>query len=229
MHMDFFSQRPEAYGDKIPFIVTDLINELHKRNAADVEGIFRLAGSDRETKELISEFSKGQVASYDNYDVNTLATCLKRYFMRMSEVSQPLIPFELYACMIAIMKMPLGEDIIIQKVKPLLSANMPPSKYKALVYLCQFLRTITAKSETNRMTSTNLSICIGPNLLVSPESGTFESLQESQYANKALEMMIRKYDDLFGDVTLTESDICTTETLSEIAPGTTVNTTLIAF
>ena len=226
--LDFFVLRPEEFGDKIPFIVTDLIYELVQRKAQDVQGVFRVAGSDIETKKLISELSRGQVRDWSCYNIHSIATALKRYFRQMAE-SQPLVPFELYACVIALIRSisSLEEDILISKMKPFFESYMPPSKYKSLAYLCKFLNWVTKNEKESMMNSTNLSICIGPNILVSPEEGSMDTFQESLSANKALEMMIRRADDFFGDVHLSEKDLCTSATMATLGwPGMRMETHL---
>ena len=228
MSLDLFAVRPEQFGDKIPYIVTDIIYELVARRADKVQGIFRMAGSDTETKRLIAELGRGQVKDWSVYNVHSLSTALKRYFRQMGE-SQPLVPFELYACVIALIRSlsSLEEDILIAKIKPLFENYMPPSKYKTLVYLCRFLKWLTKNEAESMMNSQNLSICIGPNILVSPEEGSMDTFTESISANTALEMMIRRVDDFFGDVKITDKDLCTNATMAAVgAPGVKVVTHL---
>jgi len=96
---------------------------------------------------------------------------------------------------------------------------MPSSTFKSFVYFCMFLSKIAEHKDESLMTSTNLSICIGPNIFVSPEEGALEILEESAYANKALEVMIRLVGDIFGDVKITEEDLCDATTTARILPG----------
>jgi hypothetical protein len=212
-----FALHPDVYGDKIPFIVSDLISVLEKRNAGEVVGIFRLNGSDVQTRELIALLDKGRVSEWDRFDVHSCSTALKRYFRRTGEI-HPLIPFELYACIIAIARLP-SEDDSVPKLATLFPQYMPKARYKTLAYFCYYLHKIADQAELSQMNARNLSICIGPNLFVSPESESPNALSESLYANKALEVMIRRYDEVFpgpSETGFIENDFCTDEDIEKV-------------
>ena len=63
----FFSMPPEAFHGKIPYIVSDLICELRRRQWYKVEGIFRLNGSDKVIKEIVADIDKGPIADWSKY------------------------------------------------------------------------------------------------------------------------------------------------------------------
>ena len=93
---------------------------------------------------------------------------------------------------------------------------MSPCCIKTLAYLCKFLKDITENQAVNNMTSSNLAICIAPNILVPPS--TSESLmQESGLSNSALDLMIRCYDQIFDDVVVTEADFCDEEDIASLS------------
>jgi hypothetical protein len=210
-----FCLHPDVYGNKIPFIVTDLIASLDRLHAGEVVGIFRLNGSDVQTRELIALLDKGRVTEWDRFDVHSCSTALKRYFRRTGEL-HPLIPFELYACIIAIARLPT-EDDAIPKLASLLPSYMPKARYKTMAYFCHYLHKISEQAEASQMNARNLSICIGPNLFVSPESESPNALSESLWANKALELMIRRYDEVFPGPSASgfgDEDICTDEDIA---------------
>lgn len=208
MTKDFWSLSPEAYGTRIPFIVSDLINEMEARKAIDVQGIFRLAASDVETKKLIEEFRSGKVKNLSEYNIHTIATTLKRYFRGMAETAVgPLISIELYACIIAIMKFKGDESYLVRELKPMMKGAMSDSRYKTLCYTCRFLKKLSGNSANNLMTPDNLAICIAPNILVTPDDSA-DALQNSGYVNKAMSSMIKCCDELF-DIELCDDDFCT--------------------
>jgi hypothetical protein len=212
-----FALHPDVYGEKIPFVVTDLIAALRKREAGKVVGIFRLNGSDVQTRELISLLDKGRVADFDQFDVHSCSTALKRYFRGIGEI-HPIIPYELYACIIGIARLPSDDDAI-PKLATLLPTYMPPARYKTLAYLCQYLHEISLLAESSQMNARNLSICIGPNLFVSPEAGSPNALSESLQANKELEVMIRRFDEVFPKIAadgFSAADFCTEADIAAI-------------
>ena len=95
-----FELPPEKFRGKIPFIVSDIVNELKKRKCEEVEGIFRHNGSDTGIKQLINEFNYGQIQDWSKYtEIHILSVTLKRYLRRIADF-EPLIPFELYDCFI---------------------------------------------------------------------------------------------------------------------------------
>jgi hypothetical protein len=213
-----FAAEPEAYGGKIPFIVTDLIEELTRRDAGRVIGIFRLNGSDTQTRELIAALDQGRVHDWSKFDVHSIATALKRYFRQIGEM-HPLIPFEIYDCIIAIAQLPCDEEMKVLKIKSLCREMMTPASYRTLAYFCQFLHELAQFATDSQMNSRNLSICIGPNIIVSPTPDNIESLNESLSANTALEIMIRQYPVVFDDFAtkgLRPEDLCTDDDIEQL-------------
>lgn len=202
----------EAYNGKIPFIVSDIINELKKRHSEKVEGIFRLNGSDSRIKELISELNRGPISSWDNIkDVHTLSTTLKRYFREMTE-SRPIIPFEIYELL---MKTNEDNDTkMYSKVKSVIhGGSVPKQNMLILAFIFEYLYSLSLFQEENQMSPKNLSICFTPNLLV-PKEPSINMMSESLIANRVIELMIANYKDLFGNVIITDTDFCTEDDIA---------------
>lgn len=84
-----------AYG-KVPLVIVSCGSYL-KNNALNVEGIFRLAGSNKRIKHLQIIFSTppdyGAKINWDGYTVHDAASLLRRY---LGSLSDPLIPFAMY-------------------------------------------------------------------------------------------------------------------------------------
>ncbi|KAH0786271.1 RhoGAP domain containing protein [Histomonas meleagridis] len=210
----YFELPLESYNGKIPFIVVDLIEEMRRRHVENFVGIFRLNGSDSRVKEIIERYNHGPINDLSSYtDINNLSTTLKRYFRYMAEQHRPLIPYELYDCFIGLMGCGVEEREI--EVSKSLVKNMTPCSLKTLAYLCKFLKDITENQAVNNMTSSNLAICIAPNILV-PQSPTESLMTESGLSNSALDLMIRCYDQIFDDVVITEDDFCNDEDIASL-------------
>ncbi|OHT06033.1 RhoGAP domain containing protein [Tritrichomonas foetus] len=208
----FFEMPPEAFHGKIPFIVTDLIAELKNRNWADVEGIFRLNGSDTKTKELCDDLDKDRVTNWAKYDdVHTIATALKRYFRQMSE-HEPLVTLDVYDCVIGLMGIN-DEEREVDVFKNVL-AMLPKIRMITLGYLCQFLNETAKSSSKNKMTPDNLAICFAPNIITSPNVPPLDAMQQAQLANKALALLISRFNDIFTDFSVDESLFCNEEDFS---------------
>lgn len=206
---NYFDAKPERFNGKIPFILSDLINEMKKRNVEKKEGIFRLNGSDTQCRELIECFNKTNNVDLSIYqDINTLSTVLKRYFGKMSDTNS-LIPNDLYDPIMGLMANPnLTEEQQIEELKKFLLSGMQLPRLKILKYLCQFLAFIESNKAENQMTFKNLSICISPNLLVSkhPSQG---AIKQSNYVINAVTLIFQHYETILESVPLSDDDIMT--------------------
>lgn len=211
----YFSLPPDAYKGKIPFIVTELIQELEKRHADDVNGIFRLNGSDMKVKELIKEFDTGIIPNLSLYpNIHDISTTLKRYFRAMID-TDPLIPFEHYEAVITAMGLK-DNDQKIETIKSIL-AKIGKSRLKTLAFVCKYLAKLSLKNETNGMTTSNLGVCVGPVLISTRDRDNFSFCSQSVLGNKAIETMIKESNLLFDNVEITEEDICDEEDIESFA------------
>jgi hypothetical protein len=60
--VNFFEMAPERCNGKVPFIVTDIVDELVGCHADQLEGIFRKNGPEQEIVELIGELSRDRIS-----------------------------------------------------------------------------------------------------------------------------------------------------------------------
>ena len=201
----FWQQPPEAFQGKLPFIVTDLIQQILKKNGENIEGIFRLNGSDSKTKILIEHLDNGPIKDWSQFeDIHTISTALKRYFRQLSK-QEPLMPFRLYDQCIEASKCNINESIskFIHITK-----QMDLPRYYLLSYLLRFLSYIASKSSKNLMNPKNLSVCFGPNIVCSDQPDSAYAMQQSFYSNLSLEILIEHYKSIFNENDLTEDLIC---------------------
>lgn len=212
----FFDMPPEAFHGKIPFIVTDLITELKRRNCVDQDGIFRLNGADSRINQLISELDKGRVQDWSKYnnpeDIHVISCALKRYFRKMAE-KEPLATHEYYQCFIGAMESIKADP----KSKPVLNnlvGLLPKIRRIILGYLCKFLYEISQNSAKNRMTPSNLSICFAPNILVSSDETDLPQevqLQQTNSANDVFAILIEDYQTIFKGINFDDENLLCTE------------------
>ena len=209
--MKYFEVPPEKFNGKIPYIVSDLIEEMKRRKVEKIQGIFRLNGSDVRCKELIDSLNNGRVTDFSQYsDINTLSTVLKRYFRKMSEAN-PLFPFSLYNKIISAMNdSSMTEEQHINLLRPLLRSEMSECRLKILKYLCQFLTFLAENESENQMNINNLSICIAPNVIV-PQHQSDDAMKESGLVNNAFALIVRNYETFLDGITINEEDIMTDE------------------
>ncbi|KAK1832312.1 hypothetical protein QBC39DRAFT_405205 [Podospora conica] len=155
-----------------------------KEKATEVEGIFRLSGSEKRIKELKSIFDSpdryGKGLVWDGYTVHDAANVLRRY---LNDLPEPVVPLELYEKF----REPLrgatkqaateGEgpqfvdnfdmDKAITKYQQLIT-QMPPLNRQLLLYILDLLAVFAAKADQNRMNSQNLAAIFQPGMLSHP-------------------------------------------------------------
>lgn len=182
-----------AYG-KVPLVVVSCGSYL-KANGLDVEGIFRLAGSNKRVKHLQVIFSQspdyGAKLKWEGYTVHDAASLLRRY---LSSLSEPLIPLSMYESFrtpliqkpelmqyfkahpsdIAETDKTLKRIIITQRRKLLkeysvLFSKLPAIQRRVLFYLLDMLAMFDMRSENNRMPSKNLAAIFQPSVLFHPD------------------------------------------------------------
>jgi hypothetical protein len=218
--MRFFEAPPEDFHGKLPFVLTDLIAQLRCRNSRDVEGIFRLNGSDTEIRRLIDELNQGHVKDWSKYeDIHIAACALKRYFRVMSE-REPIVPREVVPCLIAAMGLKVSMEGVLQQQRSLIHkivAMIPPIRALALGYLIQYLHDVSLNSEVNRMTPANLGICFGPNFFGDDVLSPDKAMQDQTLLNTAVAMMIEWFSEAFKAFRFTDDLIMTDEDFQELS------------
>lgn len=199
----FFTRSPEQFGGKLSFVVTDLIDELKKRDVTNVQGIFRLNGSSRDQEVLSNMLNEGRVSDFSKFDTNTIASTLKGYF-RQSINTNPLLPYdELYEPLIIIPSQ-FPSDIAIPKYQSLFQYLTKP-RFELFAYLILFLADIAKNSEVNKMTSSNIAICFAPNIMNKPDVRQDEILELNEKQNKVIQMIIENADVIFDGVDFSNS------------------------
>lgn len=202
----FFTQPLSFFHGKIPFIVSDLINELKKRDCQNVQGLFRLNGSDAVTKELCDELDRGKIMDWSKYsEIHAVSTALKRYFRGIKDFD-PILPPQTLDLLVKTLDLKEKEEFV-PKIKEIV-LTIEDSKKNLLAYLMQFVKTISLNAEHNLMSPTNLAICIGPNLLSEDESSTSRNMTLGMLLNSIIEKMIMYSDELFDFFVETGDSFC---------------------
>ncbi|KAF2104038.1 RhoGAP-domain-containing protein, partial [Rhizodiscina lignyota] len=156
-----------------------------KEKATEVEGIFRLSGSEKRIKELRAAFNSppryGKGLNWEGYTVHDAANILRRYFNQLPE---PIVPLEFYERF----RLPLkGHQQ--QAVGPIdgqapsvgefnmekaivtyqnLITELPPLNRQLLLYILDLLAVFASKSDLNKMTTPNLAAIFQPGLISHP-------------------------------------------------------------
>ncbi|KAH8895120.1 RhoGAP-domain-containing protein [Thozetella sp. PMI_491] len=155
-----------------------------KEKATEVEGIFRLSGSEKRIKELKNIFDSpdryGKGLVWDGYTVHDAANVLRRY---LNDLPEPVVPLDLYERfrepLRGATKQAVGDaegpqfvenfdmGAAIAKYQQLIT-ELPPLNRQLLLYILDLLAVFAAKSDQNRMNSQNLAAIFQPGMLSHP-------------------------------------------------------------
>lgn len=153
--------------------------------ATNVEGIFRLNGSEKRIKELKIQFDSpdryGKGLVWDGYTVHDAANVLRRY---LNDLPEPVVPLDLYESFRGPLrghtKQAVGDtegtqllenfnqQNAVKKYQELIK-ELPPLNRQLLLYILDLLAVFAAKSDENRMTAQNLAAIFQPGMLSHPQ------------------------------------------------------------
>ncbi|KAF8638282.1 hypothetical protein AX17_002302 [Amanita inopinata Kibby_2008] len=172
-----------------------------KENATEVEGTFRVSGSNKRMRDLQSAFEtpprygKDLDWKQENYTTHDVASVFRRYLTQMPE---PVIPWNMYSSF----RDPLAtehhnQDEIINTYKSLIR-RMPRSNQYLLLYVLDLLSVFARKSSKNLMTAANLAVTFQPGLISHPSHDL--SPQEHVLSQRVLEFLIAQQDWFMLDI-----------------------------
>ncbi|GAA5869174.1 hypothetical protein JCM8547_005160 [Rhodosporidiobolus lusitaniae] len=147
-------------GDRLPPIVRDCVEVLLSQGPESV-GVFRRSPSAAHVKLLEGAYDRGHPVSLSYMpDAPYLAASLFKLFLR--SLPAPIFPPSLYPIAKAC---PLAGVLALPYIRSRILPTLPPPALLLLQQLCAVLSAVTAKAETNLMTSENLVICLVPGLI----------------------------------------------------------------
>ncbi|XP_037994224.1 rho GTPase-activating protein 11A-like isoform X2 [Motacilla alba alba] len=158
-----FHALPQSLVPEYGYIPSFLVNTCeYLEEHIHTEGLFRKSGSLVRLKALKSKLDQGEncLSAALPCDV---AGLLKQFFR---ELPEPILPPHLQEGLFKAQQ--LGNEKKTATV--LLSCLMADGTIAALRYFFNFLRTVSLRSNENRMDSSNLAVIFAPNLLHSNES-----------------------------------------------------------
>ncbi|XP_055021452.1 rho GTPase-activating protein 1 isoform X2 [Boleophthalmus pectinirostris] len=148
-----------ADGEPVPVVMRDTVSFLSERGL-EMEGIFRRSANVTLVKEVQKRYNSGEAVNfYDMEDVHLAAVILKTF---LRELPEPLLTYHLYNDIVNFASVPEESQVTVMKT---LVESLPEENYASLRYLITFLAQVSANSEINKMTNSNLAVVFGPNLL----------------------------------------------------------------
>lgn len=198
-----------AYSGCVPAFFPLCLDYL-SNHAMEVEGLFRVPGNMGEIKRLKLAFqTESSRVNLDDYDVHSVGGVVKaflrelRCFMRglifLCRVShtrvfrEPILMGDMYEY-VSFLNSQKGTSIEdwAGAVRTIFYES-PPCNAVTLYTLVGFLHALCEFSEVNKMTSKNLAIVFGPQVLVSPSSKSGDAMKETQLAGSFMDKLITNW------------------------------------
>ncbi|XP_030054290.1 T-cell activation Rho GTPase-activating protein isoform X2 [Microcaecilia unicolor] len=182
--------------DTLPKPILDVLTLLCLKGTT-TEGIFRKPANQKALKELKDDLNLGKAVDLQSKSVHLLAAILKEF---LREIPHKLLSCDLcHEWMAALEKMNIHDRIEDMKQ---VADKLPGPNLLLLRYLVCVLHHISKNSDVNKMDSSNLAVCIGPNLLTLDQdtSLSLEAQKElSDKVNALVAFFIENCFELFGE------------------------------
>lgn len=187
----FFTKKLDLYCGKVPFIITDIINEMDKLKSSQVEGIFRLSAQKTTVENLCLLLDKGRVTNFQGYEEPHIMACVIKRYIRELSLLDPLIDATIAEDINTEVQIHTDDPQIFLNIQRLIDKNPCKTKRNTLAVLMKFFNRITKDANVNRMEASNFAIVFAPSLY--PRSDSVASGS----AMKAIELMITDCDKIF--------------------------------
>ncbi|KAM7061902.1 T-cell activation Rho GTPase-activating protein [Acridotheres tristis] len=169
--------------DTLPQPIQDLLAILYMKGPS-TEGIFRKAANEKARKELKEELNKGRNVDLKSKSAHLLAVVLKDF---LRNIPSKLLSADLYEKWMQALEKPSKQEKI-EELKEV-ADKLPRPNLVLLKLLLSLLHHISQNAETNRMDSSNLAICIGPNML-SPGTDNALPLEVQKEMNDKVTVLV---------------------------------------
>lgn len=185
----------------IPPIIRKCVDCLSITGVIDTEGLFRRSGNYNVINDLKKRVNAGENVDFTDVDTHAIAGLLKTF---LRELKEPILTYELYDEITNFFEWPKEERS--RNVKLILREKLPVENYELFKYLIEFLAKVMECKDLNKMTSSNLAIVFGPNLIWAKDNQM--SMQEIGPINGFIDFILQNHRDIyFVDINNKES-IC---------------------
>ncbi|KAL8782168.1 MAG: hypothetical protein Q9213_005639 [Squamulea squamosa] len=207
-----------------------------KEKATDVEGIFRLSGSNKRIKELQTVFDSpdryGKGLDWTGYTVHDAANILRRY---LNNLPQPIVPLEFYERFRDPLRSHQSQAVGTEHPESAaqdtgdfnhaeaiatyqkLITELPALNRQLLLYILDLLAVFASKSDLNRMNSGNLSAIFQPGLLSHPNHDM--EPKEYRLSQDVLIFLIENQDSFLVGMSGTAADEKTVKDVQSGVPN----------
>ncbi|RMC12885.1 hypothetical protein DUI87_10410 [Hirundo rustica rustica] len=182
--------------DTLPQPIQDLLTILYMKGPS-TEGIFRKAANEKARKELKEDLNKGGNVDLKSKSVHLLAVVLKDF---LRNIPSKLLSADLYEKWMQALEKPTKQEKI-EELKGV-ADKLPRPNLVLLKLLLSVLHHISQNAETNKMDSSNLAICIGPNMLSPGTDSTLPLEVQKEMNDKVtvlVEFLINNCSEIFEE------------------------------
>jgi len=208
-HLKTVMENPDHVGKKIPIGIEKVFNFIEQKGLK-VEGIFRVGGVVNDVQRLKILLDYRENVDLNLCDIHALASVIKLFFREMPE---PLFTFDRYNRFLALLEKETIDDDFYQnelatrsmadRIRALLQ-ELPIEHYNLAKALFSLLYKITKFSHINKMTSNNLAIVFGPNILRTRGDNALAQLKEAGSVTKVTELIINLYSEIFENTEISQ-------------------------
>lgn len=174
----------------IPPIVRKCVDCLSITGVIDTEGLFRRSGNQNVINDIKRRVNTGENIDFKDIDTHAIAGLLKTF---LRDLKEPLLTYELYDEIVKFLEWPKEERS--RNVKQMLREKLPIENYELFKYLIEFLVKVEECKDLNKMTSSNLAIVIGPNLVWAQHNQM--SMEDIKPINAFIDFVLQNHRDIY--------------------------------
>eukprot|EP00055_Hartaetosiga_balthica_P015628 m.93653 g.93653 ORF g.93653 m.93653 type:complete len:1305 (-) comp8917_c3_seq4:906-4820(-) len=187
----------EVTKSKVPMIVISCIKSLHECGV-DVEGIFRIPGSQAQVDEIQRGFETGRDPFFsgtpDHVQPFAVAGVLKLYIRSLGD---SVMTFEHYPKFVQVAMLP-DHNSRLHRLRDCIHAYLPQANIDLLRILLPFLMEV-AQIKENKMDIPNLAVVFGPTLMPAPKDDATAMVRDAAAINAVVSLMIEFHTWLLKD------------------------------
>ncbi|XP_060779100.1 rho GTPase-activating protein 42-like isoform X3 [Neoarius graeffei] len=190
------SKKDETHLNEAGFNFVRKCVSLVEARGINVMGLYRIGGVNSKVQKLMNTvFSPKAPADVDLdpeiWDNKTITSGLKNYLRCLHD---PLMTYRLHEDFITAVKSD-DQNYRVCAVHALVH-KLPERNKEMLQILIKHLLTVSAHSQTNMMTVSNLGVVFGPTLMRSHEE-TVAAMMDIKFQNVVVEILIENFDKIF--------------------------------
>eukprot|EP00761_Pharyngomonas_kirbyi_P012717 gb/GECH01012744.1/.p1 GENE.gb/GECH01012744.1/~~gb/GECH01012744.1/.p1 ORF type:complete len:482 (+),score=118.68 gb/GECH01012744.1/:1-1446(+) len=177
--------------DAIPRICDILISHIEYYGLEE-EGLFRIPGGDAKVNKMTQEIDVGEKIELERNDIHVATTLLKKF---LRELPEPLLTSDLYDSWLETSEIENRKErshVLSNLVKKLPNVNQ-----SLLKRILRLLHQVALHNTKNKMTSENLAIIMGINMLMPDSSDQMKMALDSKKINNVCESLIDHAYEIF--------------------------------